>query len=234
MNNIGQEILDKIKEQNIQPKKRWEFLFKDYVIWLVFVLAIVLGSLASSVTIFMVRHAAWSAHIPNFHPLKRLLVNLPFFWLLSLTLFSILAWYDFKNTKRGYKYHPFVIVIFSVVLSIIMGAIIYGAGVGERLEDIFFRRVPFYHQMFSRGGRMFVEPDKGHLAGVVKSVEANYVTVEDFRGKLWQINTSTDQFYLGQRVILFGYMDDNNFVCDSIMPWLRPIGPPPPRFLPPQ
>lgn len=235
MNSAGQEILDKIKEQHIQPKKRWEFLFKNYALWIFFVLAIVLGSLASSVTIFMMKHGAWSGHIPNFHPFKRLLANLPLFWLISLSLFAILAWYDFKNTKRGYKYHPLLVVFASVVVSFIIGAGIYQGGLGERLEDIFFRRVPLYQEMFRHGGRMFVEPDKGHLAGLVTSIESDSITVEDFRGTLWQINTSTKQFYIGQRVILIGRMDDNNFRCDSIMPWLRPIGPPrSPVFLPPQ
>jgi uncharacterized membrane protein YidH (DUF202 family) len=136
MNNTGQEILDKIKEQGIQPKKRWEFLFKDYILWIFFSLAIILGSLASSVTIFMFKHAAWTSNVPNFHPLKRLLIVLPLFWLISLAVFSILAWYDFKNTKRGYKYHPLLIVLFSIIVSIVLGLGIYLVGLGEKLEDV--------------------------------------------------------------------------------------------------
>ena len=235
MNNTGQEILDKIKEQGIQPKKRWEFLFKDYVRWVFFSLAIILGSLASSVTIFMFKHAAWANNVPNFHPLKRLLIDLPLFWLVSLALFSILAWYDFKSTKRGYKYHPFLIVLLSVVVSIILGLGIYLAGLGEKLEDVFFRRVPFYRQVFRQGGRMFVEPDRGHLAGMIMSIEDDFITVEDFSGQLWQINTSTDQFHIGQRVILIGQMKDDDFICENIQPWLQPQRRPgrPPMFLEP-
>lgn len=233
MNNTSQEILDKIKEQHIQPKKRWEFLFKNYILWLFFGLAIILGSLASSVTIFMLKHASLVNNIPNFHPLKKILFNLPLFWLVSLALFSLLAWYDFKNTKRGYKYQPIVIVFLSVLISMILGLIIYSAGFGERLESAFFRRVPFYQQVFRQGGRMFVEPDQGHLAGIIMSVEDSFVTVEDFRGHLWKINTSTDKFRPGQRVILIGQMEDENFICESIQPWLRPQRPPgpPPMFL---
>ncbi len=233
MNNTGQEILDKIKEQHIQPKKRWEFLFKNYLLWIAFVLAIIFGSLASSVTIFMIKHAAWSAQVPNFHPLKRLLINLPLFWLVCLSLFILLAWYDFKNTKRGYKYHPAWVVVFSVIVSVLLGALIYQGGIGEKLEEAFFKRVPFYQQMFRHGGRMFVEPDKGHLAGVVISVDSDFITVEDFRGDLWKINTSTDQFYIGQRIILIGRVDDDQFICDSINSWVRPQGRPMPMFIKP-
>ncbi|MFA5126817.1 MAG: hypothetical protein WC465_02325 [Patescibacteria group bacterium] len=233
MNNFGQQILTEIKEHNIQPKKRWEFLFKNIILWVILISAIFLASLASSVTIFMLKHAVGSTYIPDFHPLKRLLLDLPFFWLVSLALFSLLAWYDFKNTKRGYKYHTWVIVIGSLLVSIVLGAVIYQAGVGERLEDVFFRRVPFYKEMFRRGGRILVEPDKGHLAGVVRSVASDAITVEDFKGDVWVINTSTSQFRVGQRVMLIGKIgDDDRFVCESIKPWLKPQGhvAPPPMF----
>lgn len=235
MENSSQEILDKIKEQNIQPKKRWEFLFKNYLLWLFFALAIILGGLASSATIFIFKHATWVEAAPGFSPLKRLWVNLPLFWLLSLSLFCVLAWYDFKNTKRGYKYSPIAIVLFSIVLSILLGTAIYSFGFGEKLEETFFRRVPFYQQMFGRGGRMLVEPGNGHIAGVVQSIDGPKVVVEDFRGRIFELSTTTVNLQVGQRVVLFGTLGaDNNFICESIRPWFkqnnRP-GPPPPVMM---
>ncbi|MFA6253030.1 MAG: hypothetical protein WCV69_02065 [Patescibacteria group bacterium] len=229
MEHSGQEILDKIKEQKIQPKKRWEFLFKNYFLWLAFALAIILGGLASSATIFVFKHVTWVEMAPGFSPLKRLWVNLPLFWLLSLLLFCFLAWYDFKNTKRGYKYHPLIIVSWSVVLSIALGVAMYSLGLGQKLEDTFFRRVPLYKQMFRQGGRMLVEPDKGHLVGVIISMNSDFITIEDFRGRSWTISTSTAEFQVGQRVMLIGRVEDgNNFICESIKPWLKNPGPPPP------
>lgn len=220
--NYGQEILDKIKEQNIQPKKRWEFLFKNYLLWFIFVLAIVLGGFASSATIFIFKHATVVEMAPGFSPLRRLWANLPLFWLLSLSLFSFLAWYDFKNTKRGYKYHPLVIVLFSVILSVLFGVVIYSLGFGQKLEETFFKRVPFYQQMFGRGGRMLVEPDNGHIAGVIQSIEGSKIVVEDFKGRIFEFSTSTEKLHIGQRVVLFGILGaDNNFTCDNIQPWFK-------------
>ena len=166
---------------------------------------------------------------PGFSPLKRLWVNLPLFWLLSLSLFCFLAWYDFKNTKRGYKYHPLVIVLFSIVLSMLLGVAMYSLGLGQKLEEAFFRRVPLYKQMFRQGGRMLVEPDKGHLAGIITNVDSSAITVEDFRGRSWTISTSTNEFQIGQRVMLIGQMsDDDHFICENIKPWVQRAGPPPP------
>lgn len=223
MNNTGQEILDKIKEQNIQPKKRWEFLFKNYLLWLAFVLAIILGGLASSATIFVLKHARWVEMAPGFSPLKRLWLNLPLFWLLSLSLFCFLAWYDFKNTKRGYKYHPILVVLFSIFLSLFLGWAMYALGLGQKLEDTFFRRVPLYKQMFRQGGRMLGESDGGHLAGVVQSIEGAKIIIEDFRGRIFELSTSTATLQVGQRVLLFGTLDtEGNFACDDIQPWFQP------------
>ena len=36
MDNLGDKVLRKIKEEHIAPKPRWQFLLKDYFIWFLF------------------------------------------------------------------------------------------------------------------------------------------------------------------------------------------------------
>jgi hypothetical protein len=125
--------------------------------------------------------------------------------------------------------------LFSVILSVVLGWAIYALGFGQKLEETFFRRVPMYQQMFGRGGRMLVEPGNGHIAGVIQSIDGSKVVVEDFRGRIFALSTTTEKLKIGQRVILFGTLDDdNNFTCDNIQPWFRPNnrpGPPPPEMM---
>ena len=62
MNKISEKILDKIKQQHIIPKPRWQFLLKDYLIWAVFVIATIIGSLSVGIIIHLLVDFDWTAY----------------------------------------------------------------------------------------------------------------------------------------------------------------------------
>jgi len=225
----GKEILEKIKEGHIKPKPKWEFLLKNSVIWLIFVAAIFIGSLATSVIIFMLTHTDWQYYAAFGGPLKLLLVNLPYFWLVTLIIFIGIAFYEIKHAKKGYRYNSLVIVLVSVIISLIIGSAVYAIGAGEKLEELIYRRVPIYQLMMHQRGRMFLAPERGMIAGVVIEVNEDSIIIRDFRGQTWNIATSTDQFEVGQRVHLIGrLLENHNFDANLIKPGFRPG----PKFLP--
>ena len=191
--------------------------------WTIFSIGILIGSLATSVIIFMVNHTNWPFYAAFGNPLKKLLINLPVFWLLLLIIFLAVAFYNIKHTKKGYKYNPLVIVLLSIMASIIIGSGVYAVGGGEKLEDIFYRRVPIYQQIIIQRGRMMLNPEHGVVAGVVVEVQENYIKIRDFTGKVWEVSTSTNQFQVGQRVHLLGKkISDDEFEGMVIKPWFRP------------
>lgn len=227
MNEIGQKILDKIKEAHIKPKPKWEFLLKDYVFWFIFVVGIIIGSLAVSVVIFMLNHTDWQYYIVPGSPIQELLIDLPTFWLAILIIFLLVAIYNIKHTKKGYRYNPLFIVLGSIIVSIVIGSGVYAIGGAEQLEDIFYQRFPIYHQIVNQRGRFFSDPDRGRLAGVIVEVTPNTIIVQDFNGRIWQIATSTDQFRPGQRVRLLGQqISEQDFNGQAIRPWFKPNRPP--------
>ena len=223
MNDTGQKILEKIKEAHIKPKPKWEFLLKNYVIWAFFALTITIGSLATGVIIFMVSHTDWRHHLAFAGPIKQLLINLPYFWFIILVIFIALAIYNLKHTKKGYKYNPLIKVATSIIISIVIGSVVYSTGGGEKLEDIFYRHMPFYQRIMGYKGRLLLAPERGIIPGVVAKVNKNNIKIRDFRGQIWEIATSTDSFVVGQRVIIVGQQTlDNEFEGRMIKPWFGP------------
>ena len=219
----GKEILEKIKKDHIKPKPRWEFLLKNYIIWAGFIITILIGSLATGVMIFMVSHTDWQYHLTCTSPAKQILLELPYFWLVLLAIFIILALYNLKHTKKGYKYNPLIIVATSIIVSIIIGSVVYAVGGGERLENIFYQRIPFYQKIIEHRGRMLLRPEEGIIPGVVAEVDQGYIKVMDFRGQIWEIATSTQDFVVGQRVILVGKNTlEDEFEGKMIKPWFKP------------
>ena len=117
MNDITKKIIDKIKQGQIKPRPKWEFLLKNYVIWALFAISIFIGSLATSVVIFMILNDGWG-DFSNLSTGKAIILNIPYFWLAILALFLIVAYLNIKHTKKGYKYNPYLIMLLSVFVSI--------------------------------------------------------------------------------------------------------------------
>jgi len=228
MKNIGNKILKIIKEKHIKPKPKWEFLLKNYLIWTIFSLAIIVGSLSTAVVIFIIRNYNWVEN-HEFGLLKNLIINIPYFWMIILVLFLFIAYYNFKHTKTGYRYNPYLIIIVSILISLILGSTIYATGFGETLERIFYQRLPFYQNIMHQGGRMFLDPNQGRLAGIISEIKNNKLIVESFDGDQWTVLIDdADYFDINMlqpetRVMIMGKMIENNtFEAEMIRPWFGP------------
>jgi hypothetical protein len=228
--NIAKKVLNQIKSKGIQPKPRWQFLLKDYLIWLFFGLTIIVGSLASSIIIFMVRTSDWDLYsrlrIPFF------LKTLPYFWIIILLVFVFLAYYNFKHTKGGYHYRFYVIVLAAVFLSFFFGFIFHLLKVGELAEYRFRRAMPFYQEVFYRPNlerriQAWSQPSRGLLMGEVISVEnPNNFELQDFMGQTWTVFNNKGIIYRrpfeleqGIRLRAIGeVIDESNFKAFEVRP----------------
>src|SRR5665648_1197459 len=86
MKNISNEVLKKIKDNNIKPKPRWYFITKNYFIWLIFGISIILGSFAFSMVLFIIKQLDWDIyHYIGESFLKTVFVSLPYLWLISVS-----------------------------------------------------------------------------------------------------------------------------------------------------
>lgn len=184
-NNLSQEVLEKIEKKHLSPKPKWEFALREYFIWAIFGMAVIVGGLATSVVIFMLDHGGWEREL-GFGTVRAIFLGLPYFWLLTLAVLVVIAVYDFKHTKRGYRFPPTLVVTTSVLFSVILGSVIYAVGGGEKIEGLIYRRLPIYMQIMHWQGRPYVASEAGRLAGVVivaRPVER--FQIRDFKGKVW-------------------------------------------------
>lgn len=224
-NNVSQKAFKAIKIKKIKPRPRWEFLLKDYVVWVIFGLAVLIGSLSVSIIIFMIRSSGWDS-IARFNSFKPMLANIPYFWILILAIFLFLAYYNFKHTKGGYKYNPYLIIIISVLISAVLGSVVYGMGGGKKMEEIFYHKLPIYQKIMNQGARIWISPQEGRLAGVVMGKYDINFALKDFSGKVWIVVLrdegveNQDSIKMGNRVKILGeQISENKFEADFIRPW---------------
>lgn len=229
MADISKETLDKIKEQGIVPRAKGYFLFMRYTVWSLFLLSVILGSIAASAAIFQLKNAEWELFRHYRHSISEFIwLFVPYFWLLFLTGFSIITYYYFRRTKSGYRYGTVTVITLSVLLSVAGGAGIHTAGLSGRMESMFEDTLPFYRGIGFRSRMAWMSPDRGLLAGkIVEAVNNENILLKDLNGKKWNIITDRAAWRgrlspaPGLEIKIIGTRTgESSFTAREIRPWM--------------
>jgi hypothetical protein len=198
MGELEKKILEKIKEEKIVPRPRWQFLLKDYSIWTAFFVSVVVGGAAFCVALSIAVNNDWDIYrYLSVSPSKHILISLPYLWIILLFLFLWLAFYNYKHTKSGYKHCAFVVLGLSVAGSLLLGYAFHTVGMGRKIDRIFARNIPFYQEMQCCSNRKDVwdQPEKGLLGGRILQVRMeDGFDLEDFQGVVWQVEKDGQVF----------------------------------------
>lgn len=226
--DLSQSVLDKIKKDHIKPKSKWAFLLKDYVFWGLFAICIIIGGMVASMMIFKLTIHDWEMHKPlgeNFFRFH--LRALPLFWILLLTGFIFVADYNFKHTKKGYKYSLPLVMIGTILASIILGFALFGAGVAKRMDEKALQHLPFYKEMtLDQRLEDWSQVEKGLIGGEIIKINEDKVEIKSFKGEIWEVNTDMvpkemlDKLEEGMIIGGFGKKGEKGmFDADKIKPW---------------
>lgn len=223
-NSFAGRLLDKIKEKKLSPKPRWQFLLKNYTVYIAGILALLIGAVAVSVIIYLVRFNDWNFY---YHTDKSfwefLLLTAPYFWLLFLGLFIFIVYYNFKHTQKGYRYPNWLLVGASISLSIILGVAFFRMGLGEKIDDALGRRAPFYGHILNPQIDFWSHPEEGRLFGLIigKGEEESLILLdrelEEWAVYLDMPIREKEYSSVRQPVRLIGReMGDNSFMAEKI------------------
>ncbi len=179
-------VIDKIKAQKIKPTPRWQFVFKNALIWSFFVFFALFGALAFSVIIYAFRENDFDV-FPYFEEsgFSLFLKMLPVVWLVFLACFFVFSIVFLKNTKKGYKFSILTVFLVNILLSIVLGSFVYVSGGAERMDRIFAEKVPFYKGLHEQRFERWQKPKEGFLAGEIISKDETILIIEDLRGETW-------------------------------------------------
>jgi hypothetical protein len=190
MNNqkLTKEIFEKIKEKHISPKPKWQFKLKGYFVWTVFAVSIVIGGVAISIIIFTLVNSDWNARTYVSGGLGRhMIVMVPYLWIALLSLFIFTADYNFKHTKKGYRYGLLTVIGISVFASLVLGSSLYAFGIGHRVDNILGQKFNAYQDLGAKRLQMWNHSERGLLAGIIVSVEDDSFVLKDVGGNEWTV-----------------------------------------------
>lgn len=192
MTKFSEEIIGKIKTERIAPVARWHFLVKGYAFWTMFALSVLFGSLSFSVMMHIATAGDWDVftHLKG-NWFTSAVMLLPYFWVLFLFLFAIIAYFNWKNTKLGYRFKRRWIVLGSVGVSIFLGNVFYALGMGKEMDLLMTKSMPFYDKSKHESRKeLWLKPENGFLGGKVVSINEDLeeLVVQDENGNNWTVN----------------------------------------------
>lgn len=237
METIEKEVLEKIKSGKIAPRPRWVFSARNIAFWVAFAASVLVGSVAFGVILFMLHDHDWTVYA-NLHQtfLQYLLEGLPYFWIAWLVVFTGVSYLEFRNTTKGYRYVPYVVIFGSILVSMFFGTGFYLLGFGEKTHDLFTENMPYYHSLvFDKKGQ-WSQPDDGLLSGTVVNVEGpTQFVLRDWNGKTWQVTTAESgnmPLANAEELRIVGEEGNNGtFEAREVKPWRNDV--PAPAATPP-
>ena len=229
MSHITKEVFKNIEEKKIIPKSKWYFKIKNYISEIFLAVIIFAGALSVTTILFMFLDHDWDI----FEYLNKsfwgyVFISIPYFWLISLLLLSITAYYIFKHTRQGYRYEIYKVIIGSLLLSLSVGIILFWGGLDSEIHELFSEKIPFYDNLVYTKKDIWIFPSKGLLSGEVVDIKnKNDFKLRDFNGDIWQIQGNRtiwpNNFVIskGVRIKLIGQRKDSQyiFLVKEVKPW---------------
>ncbi len=145
MNELSDNILKKLQAQGVTPKPRWHFLLTRSVFWTLAVVSVLIGSMAFAVGIFVfIDNSEVSPAAMEQSQIADVAQNIPFIWLGVLTLFTLSAYFGFRNTRSGYRYATAKVILSVILASILLGLILDEFDFGQRTHEFLLSHTHFY------------------------------------------------------------------------------------------
>ena len=188
MTDLAEKIILNLKQNNITPIPRWKFLLKNGCVWggaLLFTLGSATGIATS---IHIIRSNDWDIYQEVYENFERFAITtIPYAWIGIVMILIGICYTLFIRTRHGYRYRLVAVTSGGLIVSSILGSILYAAGVGSYVDEYVREKAPSYHLVLNPHARTWYRPEQGFIGGNVVEKHDNVLSILDERGELWQV-----------------------------------------------
>jgi len=228
MSDLALKTLSRLETEHLKPRPRWHFLLKNYVLWGVGIFSLLLGSVAVATIIFMLTDHEWEVYeYLDRTWWQHVLISLPYFWLIVLAGLTVLTFYNFKHTRYGYRYMSYLVTLGSIIISLLLGLVLYWRGLGATLDNLLSNQLPLYNKLVYTKQDVWQNPEHGLLGGyIIELIDGNNFLLRDFANNWWQVYSRDAEWSYGVKPkvgLLVKITGDNwggrRFYAEDILPW---------------
>lgn len=222
--NIAEGVLEKISEEHLKPKPKWEFILQNTYFWILGITTIILGALSISALLFVFKNIKWEFYEATHNNLFTFMIEfLPYMWIVTFLLLLYFTHCLIRKTKHGYKYHLYIVAGGILSISIILGMIFATFGFGKVIDKNFGNKIPFHHDIEMKNNLLWNNPEKGLLIGNI-SIFDDEIALISPEGKVWNLITDhlneNDLEILNseEKIRIIGLIKENSFYVCGVLP----------------
>jgi len=199
--NMTERVLGAIESSGAEPRSRWYFLLHEWVVWFVAGLCLMLGSVATALTIYIAQASLFIERQLSLSDIGLFVSLLPYLWLLLLGAGLIYGLHAYRKTAHGYRAQSGWVVGLSIVLSVFVGSTLHAAGVGATIDRYLLNQVPLYGPMSGYYPEHWQAPHEGVAVGVVDVVEQDHLVLQGLDGRVIDV-VLEQETVVGEHVLL--------------------------------
>lgn len=223
--DISQIAIERIKEKGIKPIPRQVFSIKRVMFWVVVGSSFIVGAFSFSLILSALLNNDWDLY--NRFGFNFIVKTLPYFWLISLLVFTILGEYYYRKTLLGHRRGFILIVGIYLFSTTAFGTIFYALGFGEFMEKNLGEVPETYRSIILNRQEFWFNPDQGLLTGKIILVNDDTIQIIDSHGGIWTVDRK-ESLTRGQAIIEIGEkikivgskIESGIFKALEIRPWM--------------
>lgn len=238
---LKESILDRLEREGITPHSKLYWLTYEYSLWGAWGISVALGAVALAILSFSSIYIGFSLFEATHDSfLVYLFEALPYLWLVAFLALIVVAYFNLKHTKRGYKYPLPMVIGSSFGFSILGAMLLHFMGVGFYLDNYLGEHLTGYQSRAEFEAQMWQNPMAGRLFG------AALLPIEDVDQRVSFVDSNDEEWSLYYRelrprdskLLLSGEkvrvlvatgtksVEDKILVACAVFPWLLDEAPP--------
>ena len=231
---LEKQILERIRSKGVKPTSRGYFKARNYITWGLVAAFVVALSIGVGMIIFMVKGADTSVfNALGLSTPKKIIYSIPFFWIAASIAIAVIAYLNFRNTKKGYRITAKQFGLVTALIALALGSIVYALNITDFVDEVASHNIPLYKAIVPLNTNVWLDPEHGLLSGTIREKDSDErFTLRDSDAELWTISAEDAavakgfEFHTGDRVKLIGIkQEDGVFKAIEIRPWEEPKAP---------
>ena len=228
--SISQKVLQKIKQEKISPKSKWNFFLCRTGVGIILVGCFILGAMSFGIIFSLFSQFEMERIFSRPGGMRMIFSSLPYVWIFLLATFLVLTVIEFVKTRHGYKYRTKNVALVFFLAVIFSGGVFHALGVSQKTENYLENYFPAYGQIIKTPKDVWLQPQRGLLSGtIVADDEKNChcLKLRDWEEKIWEVEYSKALIRArvrkneGEMIKILGSdLGEHKFEAEEIRPWM--------------
>jgi len=206
----SKSILEEIEKRKAVPIPRWHFALQRFGFWLLAAIAVLTGSIAMATAIyvfidndFIEEHEYIHLFLSERPLIAEIVASIPYIWLATLALFTLVAYFGFRHTKTGYRYATTKVIAGALLASLLLSVGLNTIDVGKYIHRYLIENVHVYNKLVYANEHRWTHAEKGLLGGKVIQYQKDkhLLVIKDYNKNIWQIDMNGTEVRPGTRIL---------------------------------